>query len=65
MRQIENKDYAVKYRKEGKRIMLLGVNFDSDSVLALVRLVYRRGYVLLLLPLVPVLVRSLGRRRGP
>ena len=31
MRQIENKDYAVKYRKEGKRIMLLGVNFDSDS----------------------------------
>ncbi len=31
MRQIENKDYAVKYRKEGKRIMLLGVNFDSEA----------------------------------
>ena len=31
MRQIENKDYAVKFRKEGKRIMLLGVNFDSDA----------------------------------
>ena len=31
MRQIENKDYAVKFRKEGKRIMLLGVNFDSEA----------------------------------
>ena len=31
MKQIENKEYAMKYRKEGKRIMLLGVNFDSNS----------------------------------
>ena len=31
MRQIENKDYAMKYRKAGKRIMLLGVNFDSEA----------------------------------
>ena len=44
--------------------LVLLFNFDSDSVLALVRLVYRRGYVLFLLPLGPVLVRSLGRRRG-
>ena len=28
MKQIENKDYAAKYRKDGKRIMLIGVNFD-------------------------------------
>ena len=31
MRQIENKAYAMKYRKEGKKIMLLGVNFDSEA----------------------------------
>ena len=31
MEQIENKEYALKYRKEGKRIMLLGVNFDFNS----------------------------------
>ena len=31
MTQIENKEYALKYRKEGKRIMLLGVNFDFNS----------------------------------
>ena len=31
MQQIENKDYAMKYRKEGKKIMLLGVNFDSEA----------------------------------
>ena len=31
MKQIENKDYAMKYRKEGKKIMLLGVNFDSEA----------------------------------
>ena len=31
MKQIENREYALKYRKEGKRIMLLGVNFDFDS----------------------------------
>ena len=31
MKQIENKDYAVKYRKEGKRIMLIGVNFDFSA----------------------------------
>jgi len=29
--QIQNKDYARKFRKEGKRIMLLGVNFDSQA----------------------------------
>ena len=31
MEQIENKEYAMKYRKEGKRIMLLGVNFDFNT----------------------------------
>ena len=31
LRQIENRDYAMKYRKDGKRIMLIGVNFDSDA----------------------------------
>ena len=31
MQQIENKDYALKYRKEGKRIMLIGVNFDFNA----------------------------------
>ena len=31
IRQIENRDYAVKYRKDGKRIMLIGVNFDSGA----------------------------------
>ncbi|MBR6060317.1 MAG: AAA family ATPase [Victivallales bacterium] len=31
MQQIENKDYALKYYKEGKRIMLLGVNFDFNA----------------------------------
>ena len=29
--QIGNKDYALKYRKDGKRIMLIGVNFDFNS----------------------------------
>ena len=28
IQQIENKDYAAKYRKDGKKIMLIGVNFD-------------------------------------
>ena len=31
MKQIGNKDYALKYRKAGKRIMLIGVNFDFDA----------------------------------
>ena len=31
MKQIEHKEYALKYRKESKRIMLLGVNFDFNS----------------------------------
>ncbi len=31
MKQIENKEYAQKYLKEGKRIMLIGVNFDFDK----------------------------------
>ena len=31
MKQIENKDYALKYRKEDKRIMLIGVNFDFTT----------------------------------
>ena len=31
MQQIENKDYALKYRKEGHRIMLVGVNFDFNA----------------------------------
>ena len=31
LKQIEHKEYAQKYRKEGKRIMLLGVNFDFNS----------------------------------
>ena len=29
--QIENKNYALKYRKDGKRIMLVGVNFDFNN----------------------------------
>ena len=44
--------------------LVLLFNFDSDAVLAVVRLIYRRGYLLLSLPLVPALIRSLGRRRG-
>ena len=28
LKQIENKEYALKYRKNGKRIMLIGVNFN-------------------------------------
>ena len=31
MKQIENREYALKYRKEGKHVMLLGVNFDFSS----------------------------------
>ena len=31
MQQIEHKDYAMKYRKTGKKIMLLGVNFDFHA----------------------------------
>ena len=31
MQQIENKDYALKYRKEDYRIMLVGVNFDFNA----------------------------------
>ena len=31
LKQIENKDYAQKYRRQGKRIMLLGVNFDFQA----------------------------------
>jgi len=31
MKQIEHKEYAMKYRKDGKKIMLLGVNFDFNS----------------------------------
>ncbi|MBP5641292.1 MAG: PD-(D/E)XK nuclease domain-containing protein [Victivallales bacterium] len=31
MRQIENKEYALKYIKEGRRIMLVGVNFDFNA----------------------------------
>ena len=31
MKQIEHKDYAMKYRKTGKKIMLLGVNFDFQK----------------------------------
>jgi len=31
LQQIENKDYALKYRKEGHRIMLVGVNFDFNA----------------------------------
>ena len=31
MQQIENKDYAAKYRKDGKRIMLIGINFDFNA----------------------------------
>ena len=32
MKQIENREYALKYRKEGKHIMLLGVNFDFERL---------------------------------
>ena len=31
MKQIEHKEYAMKYRKDGKRIMLIGVNFDFHA----------------------------------
>ena len=31
LKQIENKDYAMKFRKTGKKIMLIGVNFDFDA----------------------------------
>jgi hypothetical protein len=31
MTQIENKEYALKYIKENKRIMLIGVNFDFNT----------------------------------
>ena len=31
MKQIEHKEYAMKYRKDGKKIMLIGVNFDFNS----------------------------------
>jgi hypothetical protein len=31
MKQIENKEYAQKYLKDGKRIMLIGVNFDFNK----------------------------------
>ena len=31
MKQIEHKEYAMKYRKTGKKIMLLGVNFDFQK----------------------------------
>ena len=31
MKQIENKNYAMKYRKTGKRLMLIGVNFDFNA----------------------------------
>lgn len=31
MQQIEHKDYVMKYRKTGKKIMLLCVNFDFHT----------------------------------
>ena len=31
IKQIENKDYALTFRKEGHRIMLIGVNFDFNT----------------------------------
>ena len=31
MQQIENKDYALKFHKEGHRIMLIGANFDFNA----------------------------------
>ncbi len=31
LEQIHNKEYALKYQRDGKHIMLLGVNFDSQS----------------------------------
>ena len=40
-------------------------NFDSDMILDLVRCVYRQGHLLLLLPLGPLVVRSLLQRRRP
>ncbi len=40
-------------------------NFDSDMILDLVRRVYRQGHLLLLLPLGPLVVRSLLQRRRP
>ena len=31
MRQIENKEYAQKYRRKGKRVMLIGINLDFNA----------------------------------
>ncbi|NCA78375.1 MAG: AAA family ATPase, partial [Alphaproteobacteria bacterium] len=31
MKQIKDKDYAQKFQRDGKRIMLIGVNFNSES----------------------------------
>ena len=31
LKQIKNKEYALKYKRENKRIMLIGVNFDFDK----------------------------------
>jgi len=31
LKQIHEKNYAQKFRHRGKRIMLIGVNFDSES----------------------------------
>ena len=39
-------------------------NFDSDRVLAFVRLVYRRGHLLFLLPMGLLMARSLFQRRA-
>ena len=45
--------------------LVLLFNFDSDAVLSAVRLIYRRGYLLLALPALLLWGRSLLHRRRP
>ena len=44
--------------------MVLLFNFDSDAILSFVRLIYRQGYLLFLIPLGLILARALLQRRA-
>ena len=44
--------------------MVLLFNFDSDAILGFVRLIYRQGYLLFLIPLGLILARALLQRRA-
>ena len=56
-------------RPIGALTVLLGMgsvllfNFDSDGILAVVRMAYQQGYLLLLLPMALLWGRSLWERR--